>query len=355
MRNALFILFAVCFSALGQPATTVETLANLVARKPPTNSTEVVYVKAFAPNQFFPKPLAYRYEQTNSLATNRFRLLTGTGTGRWVHDWDGDVRAFGAKGDGTTDSTTAILAAAAEAQSTKVSGNSVLYFPGGIYRLSQTLQITNQRVKIHGDVAFGSAFNNSKILFTGTNQPIFSVAGFKCQVSDLALEYETMQGPLATNSIALQLGAAVGCQFDRLSMRKGAYGIRDTTTAFQFQNSLRDIWVQSFSRAGIRFDRQSTVSRLDNVYVQNAADGQEVSVVDVVTTTVSGNEITYTLSALPTRIRTNMFVTVAGLSPEGLNGLAIITNISGLNVSTAKATAPGAVVDGVGTLEVTAR
>jgi len=355
MKYTFLIMLACCFTALGQPATTVETLAQLVARRPLTNSTQVIYVRSSSTNFVFPEPLAFRYEQTNALATNLFRLGTGTGVGRWVHDWKGDVRSLGAKGDGVTDDTDAILEASELAQSTKVDGNSVLYFPGGVYRLSQTITITNQRVKIHGDVAFGSAFNNSKILFTGTNQPILSVAGFKCQVSDLVLEYESMQGPLATESVALKLGNAIACQFDRLSMRKGAYGIRDTSTTFQFQNSFRDIWVQSFSRAGIRFDRQSTVSRLDNIYVQNAADGQEVSVVDVVATAVSGNDITYTLSALPTRIRTNMFVTVAGLSPSGLNGLAIITNINGLDVSTAKATAPGAVADGVGTLEVTAR
>lgn len=102
-------------------------------------------------------------------------------------------------------------------------------------------------------------------------------------------------------------------------------------------------------------DRQNTSSTFDNIYVQNASDGLEVSRVNVTATSVSGTNITFTLSSLPTRIRTNMMVTISGLSPDSLNGLTFITNISGLDVSTAKASAPGSVTDGVGTLEVTAR
>jgi hypothetical protein len=288
--------------------------------------------------------------KTYQLGTN----LTSWTEFAW-HLQGGDVRAFGADPTGVADSTAAILAAAASAQSTKVSGSSVLYFPGGTYRLSQTLQITNQRVKIHGDAANASAFNNTKIIFTGTNSPILNLSGTKLDVEDLTLEYEYMQGPEATNSVAIQLQGVIASQFQNLSIRKCAYGIKDNPAVFQFQNSFRDIYIYSFSRAGIKFERQSTVSSFDNIYVQNASDGLETSVVNITATTVSGTNITYTLDRLPTRMQTNMMVTVSGLSPAGLNGLTFITNITGLDVSTAKMTAPGAVVDGVGTLEVTAR
>lgn len=337
---------------------TVDTVARLATL---TNAVHgsVVDVRGYASEFDWPVALRYTLNTNSAASTNRFVVVNAGGVGRWVHEWRGDVRSLGAKGDGVTDDTDAILDAAELAQSTKVNGNSVLYFPGGIYRLSQTLSITNQRVKIHGDVAFGSAFNNSKILFTGTNQPILSVSGFKCQVSDLALEYETMQWIEATNSICLRVAGSYVGTFERLALRKGAYGLGDGLSlggnVENINNSFRDIWVQSFSRGGIRFDRLGTSSEFNNIYVQNAADGIETSVVNVTSVSKSGTNLNLTLDQLPTRIRTNMFIRIAGLEPSGLNGLNIVTNISGTTVSVALASDPGAVTDSVGTLEVTAR
>jgi hypothetical protein len=57
-----------------------------------------------------------------------------------------NVRGYGAKGDGVADDTTAILAAVADAQSTK----GTVYFPGGIYRVSQT-------IPIHSDVDYAGS------------------------------------------------------------------------------------------------------------------------------------------------------------------------------------------------------
>ena len=48
-------------------------------------------------------PKDFVYQPTNTLATNAIRRATTTGVGRWVHQWDGDPRAFGMKfGNSTT-------------------------------------------------------------------------------------------------------------------------------------------------------------------------------------------------------------------------------------------------------------
>lgn len=98
MRPTLFILLLSCLAALGQPSTTVDTIAQLVARKPLTNSTQVVYVKGNAASgDRGMEPISFRYDQTSTAPTSMVCLATATGVGRWVHDWQGDVRVFGAK------------------------------------------------------------------------------------------------------------------------------------------------------------------------------------------------------------------------------------------------------------------
>lgn len=97
MRQTLFILLLSCIAALGQPATTVDTIADLVARKPRTNSTEVVYVKGrLAAGDFKMEPQAFRYDPTSVESTNDICLMPSTGVGRWINEWKGDARIFGA-------------------------------------------------------------------------------------------------------------------------------------------------------------------------------------------------------------------------------------------------------------------
>jgi hypothetical protein len=64
---------------------------------------------------------------------------TGVATGRWIRQFSGagNVRWFGAKGDGTTDDTSAIEAAILGAENQgAIYPNIVVYFPAGVYRVT---------------------------------------------------------------------------------------------------------------------------------------------------------------------------------------------------------------------------
>jgi len=151
MKYIFLILLAFCFTALAQPATTVNTLADLQRRKPTTNSIETVYVRGAATNQAFPEPLAYKYEQTNALTTNQFRLATGTGVGRWVHNWPGDLTSFGVFPSESDTSERINEALIFAAENNKVARISV----GGRYVVTNSISIpSNCKFEMHPDAVF---------------------------------------------------------------------------------------------------------------------------------------------------------------------------------------------------------
>lgn len=89
-------------------------------------------------------PLIWSWDSTNTLATNRFRLQVGTNTtGRLVHAWSGDVRVFGAKGDGATDDTTALNTAFAFPSANYIIPKTTAY-----YLISSQLVFTNSNATI---------------------------------------------------------------------------------------------------------------------------------------------------------------------------------------------------------------
>jgi hypothetical protein len=149
MKHTFLILLACCYTALAQPATTVNTLADLQRRKPLTNSIETVYVRSAATNQPFTKPLPYRYEQTSALSTNRFCLETGTGIGRWVHDWDGNVLDFGLSKTASAAVNGAAFRAALLYSDSLTNGRVEIKIPPGTYMVDH--MGTNVATNVRGE------------------------------------------------------------------------------------------------------------------------------------------------------------------------------------------------------------
>lgn len=206
MRPTLFILLLSCLAAFSQPSTTVDTIADLVARKPLTNSTQVVYVKGHAASgDRGMEPLAFRYDQTSTAPTSMVCLATATGIGRWVHDWNGDVRAFGALPDDGIDDSVALQAAA----NYSITRRLYLHLPsgaaGGIYQVTNTITMTNAANNRPTGGGFrGYGIGRSRILHTGFNQPVIKMRGLGMTLSGLTIGYLNAQGNTNTSAYCIE-------------------------------------------------------------------------------------------------------------------------------------------------------
>lgn len=146
-RFVWFLILAFGMGAFGQaPTRVVPTLSALDALKPGTTQPFVLVEGLDAGRPFAGGPKSFRWDSTNALPTNAIRRGTATGVGRWVHDWDGDVQVFGARGDGSNNDSDALNAAFLAA-----GDNSEVRIPdtGAAYRYSPGLVITNNNLTIH--------------------------------------------------------------------------------------------------------------------------------------------------------------------------------------------------------------
>ncbi len=85
----------------------------------------------------------------------------------------GDVRNFGAAGDGQTDDTDAILHAVAD-------GEGLVTFPRGVYRISRTVEIDLDR---HGPLALNGSGGTARVIMTGSG-PAFRFVGTHAGTGD---------------------------------------------------------------------------------------------------------------------------------------------------------------------------
>lgn len=121
------------FSVSAQPSyNTVDSMLSAVTKPGTLRTGSTLQTLGYDTARDTGNPLIWSWDSTNTLTTNRFRRMVGTNlVGRLVHDWSGDVRAFGIEGDGSTDNTAAYALAVAEAKSRN--GGFTLYFPPGAY------------------------------------------------------------------------------------------------------------------------------------------------------------------------------------------------------------------------------
>jgi hypothetical protein len=122
-------------------------------------------------------------------ADNSGTIIVATDGGRWKLQPGGilTVRQFGAKGDGTTDDTSAIQAALNALPST----GGALYFPGGVYKVSLQFTIANRsNIRLYGP-SFSGSYNattlGATIQATGTFTVFSFSNGVGCSVESMQI------------------------------------------------------------------------------------------------------------------------------------------------------------------------
>jgi hypothetical protein len=131
MRITIAILFLFCLSSYGQaPVRTVDTVADLIALNPQPYAVggklTVTTLGYFAPGDGG----GQEFRAVESGSTTNLGTVFASGRAGWqwhAVNWDGDVRKFGAKADGTTDDSASIQAAVDYAR-TK---DGITYLPAG--------------------------------------------------------------------------------------------------------------------------------------------------------------------------------------------------------------------------------
>lgn len=249
----LIILAAACLSANSQTVRSFPTVSAMDTNR--ASRTESISEVTGMNSQWDWGPAVRRFifDSTNTLPTNAFRrAVPGSITGRRIHDWPGDVRAFGALPDDGVDDTAAIAAATAHALSGPYGE---LYFPAGTYVVEQWRiePVTNTLLRIRGQSAnpasavdpYGSRIllkpGSTNVLLTVqftndfTKRLRIDVAGmyfdgnrYECTNASDVVVLSGKPGP-ATNYITC--GQWVDCAFNR-----GArHGLNVTNHLFQLE------------------------------------------------------------------------------------------------------------------------
>lgn len=163
-RLPIFLMLALVAGAQTPtpvPERTVRTfryLADMDASAP--SKDPFVYVQHFSSNILWKAPKAFRYDPTNSSQTNAIiRPVPSPNSGRRIHDWDGDVRAFGVTSEFpalATETATnqmdsrAMIQSAIDLMSER--GGGIVRLPPGRVRIGGSLYM-KPRVHLQGTVA----------------------------------------------------------------------------------------------------------------------------------------------------------------------------------------------------------
>lgn len=128
----------------------VDTLAVLDAMRPQPGMT--VYVRGgTVTNDWGDTPLPFSYVSGSTNTITRFCRATTTGVGRWTHDWDGNLTAFGlfpSESDTSAKINEALIFAAANNKIAKIA-------VGGRYIVTNSISIpSNCKLEMHPDAVF---------------------------------------------------------------------------------------------------------------------------------------------------------------------------------------------------------
>ncbi len=203
----------------------VDTLATLDAMRPQPGMT--VYVRgATNAGDWGGRVLPFVYFPSSTNATDRFCRTPSTGVGRYIYDWQGDVRDFGAS-TSNADNADQLQAAADYA----LVNRRIMYLPsspdGGVYKTSREIIITNtvaNQVKFAG--IRGDGPGKSRIIRQNQDGPVLVCRGQYYEIEGLTLGYWT--NSLKTNNTASCLylpGFQANVKVTRMQFLNGYNGI----------------------------------------------------------------------------------------------------------------------------------
>lgn len=202
-------------------------------------------------------------------------------------EWVYNVRdaAYGAKGDGSTDDTSAINAAVSAWSAG--GGKGFVYLPAGTYLISSTLNWKIEGLKVRGAGKYVT-----QIMQTGTNMPIVEVANFMQDIGELTLKFNTQRASTETLSTCLVFGDdSVGSCFDSyfhdLVLEYGATGMTINPSiaavAGLFSCTLENIRILGYSIGAINLSGGNgsggncTGCVFNNIYTHNNSSGSDTT------------------------------------------------------------------------------
>lgn len=119
----------------------------------------------------------YVWNSTSTATDNGGNVIqpTGVSTGRWILQYSGalNVRSFGAKGDSQADDTSAIQTAINYVQT---AGGGTIFIPAGTYKLTATISITANRVRLIGEQVGQSLSSGTTLKQTSSTTDIISIS-----------------------------------------------------------------------------------------------------------------------------------------------------------------------------------
>lgn len=151
-----------------------------------------------------------------------------------------NVKDYGAVGNGTTDDYAAIASALDDARKTGAYGTgdegSVVYFPPGVYRITQPLNCTNGQYNLKGDGAFQSVIRGE----TGAGNAIVDFSGSVfCSMQDLMLDTPKAADPGASTTNSSTVGVLLARTKDASGNpnQAGNFNIIDCTVSLHHDMS----------------------------------------------------------------------------------------------------------------------
>jgi hypothetical protein len=268
------LAFCFCFSLsiISQAQAVYNSVAEMLAAvQNPTILRRATSIKTLGYNGVSDgiSPLEWKWDSTNTLATNRFRIQIGSSDGRLVYDWDGDVRTFGVKADGVTDDTDALNAAVNYVLASENETETIVFPAGTVISSGISLVPTRHKLlRIRGQTANSASavepFGSRILLKPGSTNVLFKIAlstTYRLRMDVKGMYFDGNKDNCPGASDVLQMSGSndlnvytAGGIWEECAFNRGArHGILLTNVVAQFKSY--KINCQSNAEKGLFVDR----------------------------------------------------------------------------------------------------